>query len=76
MKDWRLCLRLRRALWQRYQESRSLTDPEVVAASDRLDRVVVGMMRDRVETSDTIAQDSALDEGAQHSSSIDKANPA
>jgi|GEM_PF-4760817 len=42
----RLCIRLRRALRQRLREGRALTDPRVLAASRRLDGLIIRVMRD------------------------------
>jgi hypothetical protein len=55
--DCRLCLNLHSRLWQSYLERKSLTDPEVVAASRRLDRWVMHMMRGPVASCGMACQD-------------------
>jgi hypothetical protein len=65
LERFRMYLHLRQVLWERYQESNSLSDPDVLAASRQLDNVVVPMMRDRVATCacDTVCPGSGLHAG-------------
>lgn len=50
------CRRLRRLLSQRYQACKSLTDADVLAASRRLDVLVVQMMRGQASPPQRVAQ--------------------